>query len=83
MCAAMVGTRLSALRLPFLRMILSENRTPRFGIMRRRVANLFSVRSRRQARARGVARTIFRVVFAGLDPAIHAGQSLAGTYGVV
>ena len=38
----MVGMRLSALRLPhFLRMILSENRTPLFGIMRLPGANLF------------------------------------------
>jgi hypothetical protein len=42
--AAMVGMRLSALRLPFLRMILSENRTPLFGIMREPEANLFSWR---------------------------------------
>jgi hypothetical protein len=33
-CAEMVGMRLSALRLPSLRMIPSENRTPLFGIMR-------------------------------------------------
>jgi hypothetical protein len=39
--AAMVGMRLSALRLPFLRMILSENRTPLFGIMREPEASLF------------------------------------------
>jgi hypothetical protein len=32
--ADMVGMRLSALRLPFLRMIVSESRTPLFGIMR-------------------------------------------------
>jgi hypothetical protein len=30
----MDGMRLSALRFPFVRMILSENRTPLFGIMR-------------------------------------------------
>jgi hypothetical protein len=32
--ADMVGMRLSALRFPFVRMILSEKRTPLFGIMR-------------------------------------------------
>jgi hypothetical protein len=37
----MVGMRLSALRLPFLRMILSENRTPLFGIMSVPEASLF------------------------------------------
>jgi hypothetical protein len=37
---------------------------------------------RPRARKR-VARTIFHVVIAGLDPAIHAGHSLAGTYGIV
>jgi hypothetical protein len=57
--AAMVGMRLSALRLPSLRMILSENRTPLFGIMREPEANLFLVRGGRQRLGRlGVARRV-------------------------
>jgi hypothetical protein len=63
----------------FLRMILSENRTPLFAIMRccrgRILLAWWCGRTRTRRRA---ARTIFYFVIAGLDPAIHARPRLAG-----
>jgi hypothetical protein len=55
----MVGMRLSALRLSSLRMIWSEDRTPRFWIMRVPEANLFCVVVVGKARARNVSRERF------------------------
>jgi hypothetical protein len=58
-------------------MVMSENRTPLFGIMRAGEAIFFVRVVVGKARMqRGIARTLFCFVIAGLNPAIHAMRGL-------
>jgi hypothetical protein len=57
-------------------MVMSENRTPLFGICAGEAIFFVRVVVGKARMQRGIARTLFCLVIAGLDPAIHAMRGL-------